>query len=62
MLWDVGVDDVEDHIGYVVIELLCNTLLGACKSVVVTGKFEPIAELGLGDGLCTRSGSGEGQR
>ena len=61
VMWNVGIDDVEDHIGDVVIELLCNTLLGACKPMMVTGKFEQISELGLGDGLCTRGRTGKGQ-
>ena len=62
VMWDVGIDDVKDHSGDVVVELLCNTSLGACKPVMVTCKFEPIAELGLCDGLWARCRAGEGQR
>ena len=62
VMWNVGIDDIKDHIGNGVIEVLCNTALGTCKSIMVTCKIEPITELGLGDGLWARCRAGEGQR
>ena len=61
MLRYVGIDEVKNHIGHIVVESLGNALLGAGQAVVVAGELEPFTEKLLGDGNWAGRGLRESQ-